>query len=215
MMPMENNTSSFYKNNFYIDPNLIVNKQLFETVQDMAICSICTGLVIDPQQCIKCENCFCKICVNMWIGKSNTCPYKCKEWKLIDASRVMKAVLDKILIECPKNCSLKQLKYYNIISHINECESKIVNCPTCGSKVNEELICKESYYELKIQNEILKKRIEQLEMDKLNLEGMRKALNNHSNIKEKFIKDDFENEINILPKNQNLGCKTKKISPIL
>jgi hypothetical protein len=210
MMPMENNTSSFYKNNFYIDPNLIVNKQLFETVQDMAICSICTGLVIDPQQCIKCENCFCKICVNMWIGKSNTCPYKCKEWKLIDASRVMKAVLDKILIECPKNCSLKQLKYYNIISHINECESKIVNCPTCGSKVNEELICKESYYELKIQNEILKKRIEQLEMDKLNLEGMRKALNNHSNIKEKFIKDDFENEINILPKNQNLGCKTKK-----
>lgn len=210
MMSEEIRASSFYKNNFYIDPLLIVNKQLFQTVKDLAICSICTGLVIDPQQCNKCENCFCKICVNLWISKSNTCPFKCKEWKLIDTSRVMKAVLNEIFIECPKNCSIKELKYSNIISHINECESKIVSCPTCKSKVNEELVCKESYYELKIQNEILKKRIEQLEIEKINLVEKQETLNYDIDLKDHLLKDNIINEINIKPRIQNFSSKTKK-----
>ena len=38
----------------YIDPSDIVNKTIFESIQDIAICAICTGVVIDPQQFNKC-----------------------------------------------------------------------------------------------------------------------------------------------------------------
>jgi hypothetical protein len=147
----------------FIDPSLVANKEVFESIEDIAVCTMCSGLVLNAKQCEKCEYLFCGYCVSLWTQKSKTCPYKCLDFSLKEPSRVVKSILSRVLINCHKNCN-QQIKYDDIAAHVKECKGHLVDCPTCGSKVSESLISTpSSYAQLKIENEILKNRVKELE----------------------------------------------------
>ena len=38
-------------------------------------CGICFMVVSEAQLCRKCESPFCKLCINSWLTKDNSCPY--------------------------------------------------------------------------------------------------------------------------------------------
>ena len=67
----------------------------FENVQEMLTCCICTGVLVDPMQCSSCENCFCRSCIENWIKKAHTCPYKCSSPRIKEGGRMVKNLLEK------------------------------------------------------------------------------------------------------------------------
>ena len=50
----------------YIDPDDVINKDNLKQIESSAVCSICSGIVIEPVQCLLCENSFCKNCLEDW-----------------------------------------------------------------------------------------------------------------------------------------------------
>lgn len=120
----------------YIDNEAIVNRSLFEGVKDIVTCVICTGIIREPKQCSTCENVFCGNCVEEWISKSPSCPFKCKNFVYKDCSRTTKNLLDKLIFKCPNKCSSSQEMNYEIyVKHVSSCENKKCLCPTCGTSV--------------------------------------------------------------------------------
>src|SRR5690349_4259316 len=123
----------------YIDSGLIVNTQVFDTISHCAICTICTGVICEPQQCMNCDNCFCKRCINDWLQKSKTCPMKCTNPSFKD-SRIVKGMLAKLVFRCPvEKCKL-EISYEEILHHEDKCEGLITECPTCGTEVSKSRI---------------------------------------------------------------------------
>ena len=118
----------------YIDSNSIVNTNIFETISHCAICSICTGIINEPQQCLSCDNCFCKRCINDWQQKSKTCPLKCSNPTFKD-SRIVRGMLAKLVFTCPfEKCKL-EIPYEEILLHEEKCEGRLCECPTCGTEI--------------------------------------------------------------------------------
>lgn len=118
----------------YYDIELVANPEVLETMSELSVCSICTGLVIDPKQCSSCENAFCKICVEGWLKKNNSCPFKCDNPSFKDAGRALKTMINKLMLKCPKGCA-KTFSYDSLKSHVCEVEIKIIPCPCCGTQV--------------------------------------------------------------------------------
>ena len=56
----------------------IINLDECKAIENCMICTICDGVVYQPLQCVKCENLFCRNCIEEWRKKSNSCPYKCQ-----------------------------------------------------------------------------------------------------------------------------------------
>jgi hypothetical protein len=147
----------------FIDKDCVVNKTSLELLNKIALCTICTGILFDPVQCQTCENCFCKGCINSWLKKSQSCPFKCGSTVYKD-SRLVKTILSELIIKCPLDCS-NEIKYENIESHFNQCEKNIINCPTCNSRVlNSSIVENKKVKELENEVAALKK-----ENDKLKL----------------------------------------------
>ena len=61
----------------YIEANNVINQDQYNTIKQFSICGICKGILYEPYQCQKCENGFCKKCLETWEKQSKTCPYKC------------------------------------------------------------------------------------------------------------------------------------------
>jgi hypothetical protein len=120
----------------YIDINHIVNKEFFETVKELIICTICTGIIIDPKQCQTCENSFCNKCITKWQTKSKSCPYKCTGLIIKECTRAIRNLLDKLIITCPYSCE-GSLTYEQLLKHLKTCKKVQCKCPTCGSLVPE------------------------------------------------------------------------------
>lgn len=107
----------------YIDSDSLVNKEDYKSFEHMYICSICNGIIIDPMQCQKCENCFCNECISSWEKKSTTCPFNCEKF-VVKSSKIMKTLLSKMLFNCPNGC-YEKIQYQDYTNHpINTC-SKI------------------------------------------------------------------------------------------
>lgn len=102
----------------YIDTEDIVNKEIFDVIRDVAVCNICYGLLLDPVQCIECDNCFCKGCIKSWREFNECCPYKCEED--LKESRLTKRILSRLIIKCA-NCS-EEIPYSNLVEHYNKCK---------------------------------------------------------------------------------------------
>ena len=120
----------------YYDIDLVANPEILETMMELSQCTICTGLVIDPKQCDKCENAFCRICVESWLKKNPSCPFKCQSPIFKEAGRALKTMINKLILKCPRGCT-KTFNYENLKSHICENSEKLLKeCPSCGTKVN-------------------------------------------------------------------------------
>lgn len=142
------------KNNF-LDTEAVLNKEFFETIKEMVVCVICTGVIIDPKQCSNCENTFCKMCISDWLKTGNTCPFKCVQFSVKEPSRTVKNLIEKLSFKCPLDCSLKvDMNYDTVCKHFNDCEKLKSECPTCGTLVLKNHI-KENKEILKLKKRLL------------------------------------------------------------
>ena len=110
----------------------IINQNDFKILGDNIICSICEELLYDPIQCETCQNCFCKECINEWIKKSKTCPFKCQKL-IFKPNRFVNNILSILKFKCDNKCDY-EIPYLDIEKHYD------VDCP----KIN----FKEKYIEL-------------------------------------------------------------------
>ncbi len=140
-----------------LDSSLIFNTQVYDTIKEIAHCCICTGILIEPQQCLSCDSCFCKKCLLEWQSKSKSCPFKCKESSFKD-SRIVKQMLHQLTFKCPFKCD-KIISYDSINKHEDVCENLTTECPTCQTVVSKSRI-KISEYDKTIKS--LKDEIEKL-----------------------------------------------------
>ena len=143
----------------YLDPDSVLNISFFESIKEIIICNICSGILINPRECSSCQNSFCKICLDEWTSLNNICPYKCEKTEFKDGSRTLKNLLEKLQLKCLfcDSPEFNNINYFGFISHLKTCEKIKVNCPTCDcivlkKKLNENsayIKLKENFYALK------------------------------------------------------------------
>jgi hypothetical protein len=148
----------------FIDNSQIVNQDYYETVKDISTCIICTGVVVDPMQCTSCENCFCKGCINAWIKKSSTCPFKCAKSEYKEASRLVKNMMGKLVFKCPFEVCSSNVPYDELLQHDKKCSTigETTKCPTCGTEVKKCNIDRKTNDELRTELEIVNKLLAEL-----------------------------------------------------
>lgn len=63
-------------------------------------CVICQCLVFEPEQCLACDNMYCKSCIKEW--KKDKCPLCQKTLNLAPLNRILKGYLDETSLKgCP------------------------------------------------------------------------------------------------------------------
>lgn len=102
-------------------------------------CQICFEIVEDPVECRKCQNHYCRKCINEWKKKSNSCPVRCPSAVYEDAHILMRYILGETKFKCENfefGCSVA-VAHKHIESHQRECKYKPVLCPhvKCSKKV--------------------------------------------------------------------------------
>ena len=149
----------------YVDPDLVINKENFKLIELNVICSICNGIVVAPVQCIECENCFCKSCIESWKKKAgeNSCPFRCKS-PIFKNSRLIKNILSNIKFKCQNGCN-QEIPYLELENHYEE------NCP------NIKVDYKQKYYEMKNKYLELLKKYNELENEFIKYKN--NSSNNH------------------------------------
>ena len=95
----------------YINLVTIIKNETFESLKDLIICPKCNKIILQPVICSKCENHFCKKCID----KKNQCPNGCKKPKLKDSK---KNFLKKLKFKCIKGCG-EEIHYDEIKNHYN------------------------------------------------------------------------------------------------
>lgn len=149
-----------------LNEDLITNKDVYETIREEINCKICLGILINPKQCSNCETSFCGICIKGWEEKKKTCPMRCNNYKIQEASRVIKNMLVKLTIKCD-NCDETVNYELYVKSHSDKTCSKIekIKCPMCGEiksgfqqkdidTYNQNLIASYESEIIKLRNEI-------------------------------------------------------------
>ena len=135
----------------YCDPDLIINKEDYKSIESSAICSICSGIIINPVQCLECDNCFCKLCIDDWKKSKgeNSCPFRCSKPKYKN-SRLIKNILASLKFKCQNGCKI-EIPYLEFEEHYKE------KCPKI------EINYKEKFFEYKKKYEDLLKKYTELE----------------------------------------------------
>ena len=137
----------------YIDPDCVTNPAFFDSISEIVVCSICSGILINPQECSLCQNSFCKKCLNEWACINSSCPYKCDNSEFKDSSRTLKNLLEKLLFKCMFcNSAKEELSYLLFLNHLKTCEKVKVNCPTCDSLVNKNQLNENKFYSILEEN---------------------------------------------------------------
>ena len=136
----------------YIDPDFVINKDNLKPIESNAVCSICSGIIIEPVQCLSCENSFCKDCLEDWKKKKgeNSCPFRCSN-PTFKNSRLIKNLLSNLRFKCQNKCNL-EIPYLDLQDHYRE---------KCS---NIKIDYKEKYLEYKKKYEELLEKYKELEI---------------------------------------------------
>jgi len=120
----------------YIDTECVINLNYYDSIKEIIVCNICTGILINARECSSCQNSFCKNCLDEWICFNESCPYKCKKTEFRESSRTLKNLLEKLHLKC-LFCPNSEIcyTYLNYINHIKNCENIKMSCPTCSANV--------------------------------------------------------------------------------
>ena len=63
----------------YINDNTIIKDEIYIAFKESVTCPLCLSILINPVMCMKCQNVFCKNCINEWTKKDDKCPNRCTE----------------------------------------------------------------------------------------------------------------------------------------
>jgi hypothetical protein len=120
----------------YIDADKIVLKEN-EVLNQLLICLICTGILIDPKECSKCQRAYCEGCLKKL--KPKRCSV-CKHPSFVNAHIQTKYYLDALKFKTV--CCDTVISYSDNKTHIQNCEHTVL-CKDCNLKYikEEDHIC--------------------------------------------------------------------------
>jgi hypothetical protein len=76
-------------------------------------CTICKGMVNDPQECSHCEQVYCQHCLTKWLISSKTCPTCRETFEVKSLNRKLRSILEKAKVKCRNTgCPEKELMTY-------------------------------------------------------------------------------------------------------
>lgn len=170
------------------------------------ICMICQEILKLPLECNYCKNSFCKKCIENWLTKNNSCPFRCTGKILLKKPHnIIMDSLKRLHFNC-KNISWgcpEKLDYEQYIKHTEECVYNNVKCSVL--KCNKDILVKdeqdhlENHCEFKVH--VCKKcGFERMGPSKISHECIKYAYGLFSDVKsnvETFIYNS-NNRVNIL-----------------
>ena len=136
----------------YINEDTIIKNETFNSFPELIICQICQCIMLEPVMCLKCQNYYCKKCIEDWKKKSPTCPNKCEEpifKNVIEKNRL----ITKMKFKCIKGCGAEIL-FDDIKKHYSSnCLINKDNDDKEEKKSNIKILSKAQVKELKNKNE--------------------------------------------------------------
>ena len=108
-----------------------------ETIQ-MFICLCCRSLVWDPLTCDKCDNHFCRECIQKFIVSCNyryQCPLKCRNNRFREMTRTEKKFIDTIQLRCKHKGCNQFINYTSYKNHLENCNYRLYHCKNNSCKV--------------------------------------------------------------------------------
>ena len=158
----------------YLDKADIVNREECKAIENAIICTICDGVVVDPLQCVVCENLFCRSCIEQWEKRSKSCPFKCQNFKLKE-NKMMNNILKNVKFKCSNGCDMI-IPYDEIKEHYNG------KCPKIDYKPKYQKALEE-FENLKIQKEKLSKGIDVKQLEEMKKENINAKINPQIKVK--------------------------------
>jgi len=187
----------------FLDESSVDNKDFFNQIKEDITCLICHGLIWNPLICTNCEIAYCSECISKWKLINSQCLTRCSNNSIIlkPIGRILKNLLDKVIINCQNGCKISLLQYP---THILPCieRNKIVECwccfektKKCNVKTSEEdylsLIDKVKCYESKLgsleKDNIIKN--EKIKLLEYQLKSTETIMKNFENTNKKFIEN--------------------------
>ena len=119
----------------FISKDELIDQSNFKSIENISICPLCNGIIINPFVCEKCEKCFCKTCIDKYMDENgkNKCPFNCDKTSF-KRSIFLTNILSQLKFKCKNGCD-KIIEYQNLEIHYNE------ECPKIDFKTK--------YFELK------------------------------------------------------------------
>ena len=93
----------------YFDEDTIVRDEIFNAFEDSLTCKICQGLLSEPTMCMKCQQVYCKACLDDWLKRGQGCPTRCQDSQFQKSISTCE-LLNKIKFRC-KIC--EEVVYYD------------------------------------------------------------------------------------------------------
>ena len=90
----------------------IYNTNEVQNMKELIKCPICLNVLMSPVQCNKCNNCFCKLCINTYEDSKIKCPFRC-EYPIYQENKFVKNVLSILKFKCKNGCS-EIIKYEDL-----------------------------------------------------------------------------------------------------
>lgn len=103
------------KNEVFITDDCIIEDEAYLAVKDSIKCGLCKKILKEPIICKKCQNNYCKFCIDKWKLINKTCPNKCQEPDY-DKSADKPFILSMLKFIC-RNCK-EEIKYNDRESHL-------------------------------------------------------------------------------------------------
>jgi hypothetical protein len=135
----------------YLDERNVANIEFYNTVKDDIFCPICQSILIKPLICMRCQNNFCRGCIEIWNNTKsniNSCPFRRKnpEYKYsIQAGNL----LSKLNFTC-KDCS-SIVNYDQMEKHV------LSKCGTIEIKYIDDSKVDGIFKKVKMDNKNIKK----------------------------------------------------------
>lgn len=72
-------------------------------VDEELICTICKGVLENPEHAPQCEHAFCSACIREWLSQQETCPVDrspLRAFELATTPRILRNLLSRLMISC-------------------------------------------------------------------------------------------------------------------
>ena len=98
----------------YMNEENIIKNEAYKSLGKSIICPICIDIIIDPMKCEKCNNIFCKQCLESWSRVDKRCPNRCQNPNYKKSSE-KEELFSQLNFKC-KKCQ-KIIKYSEMKRH--------------------------------------------------------------------------------------------------
>ena len=116
----------------YVNQSTLIKDEIAKIFLPSVICSLCKNILIKPVMCMKCQNAYCKKCIDKWKEKNEKCPNGCDSADYQN-NLSKKDILSKLKFGCDK-CG-QEILYDDAEKHHNSCQGEKSSKPIKNIKV--------------------------------------------------------------------------------